>query len=107
MTIESNSNFTSEIIIADDIIKRQLDRKRVLDCELQRDKQRLEIMQYDITILERSFSVSDLDRLIEEIQFLRSECNKMSEALGDTTTTTNISNSISGINGKLLRFFFL
>lgn len=121
MTIESNINFTSEI--TDDIIRRQLDRKRVLDHELQRDKQRLEIMQYDITILERSFTVSDLDRLIEEIQFLRSECNKMSEildkagvhALGDTTT--NISNSISGINGeffynlklflKLIDFFLL
>lgn len=114
MTIESNTiNSTSEI--TDDIIRRQLDRKRVLDHELQRDKQRLEIMQYDITILERSFTVSDLDRLIEEIQFLRSECNKMSEildkagvhAIGDTTT--NISNSISGINGEFyfnLKLFF-
>lgn len=80
----------------DEVVRRQLDRKRDLDHELQRDKHRLENMEYEIMILKANFTTPDLERLIEEIKLLQRECDYMTEildkagvtAFGDTISTT-------------------
>uniref|UniRef100_A0A336KM84 CSON012364 protein n=1 Tax=Culicoides sonorensis TaxID=179676 RepID=A0A336KM84_CULSO len=81
----------------DEIVQRQLQRKGALEKELSRDKSHLEIMQFDISVLQLSFSVSDIERLTEEIKQLRNECKMYSEildkagvpVLGDLTNNVN------------------
>lgn len=101
--VESNS-IISLVPSTDQVIRKQLDRKRGLDNELQRDKLTLENMEYEILILKATITTADLERLIEEIKLLQLECDSMTakldkSGLGDT-------NSLNlGLNCKF--FFFV
>ncbi|XP_063696280.1 TGF-beta-activated kinase 1 and MAP3K7-binding protein 2 [Culicoides brevitarsis] len=93
----SSCQLMSSSLREDEIVQRQLNRKRVLEKELHRDKYRLEIMQYDIHVLELTFPLSETDRLTEEIKQLRNECKMLNEildkagvaVLGDLSSSVN------------------
>lgn len=93
------TNAFTPISIPDEIVQRQLNRKRALENELHRDKYRLEIMQYDIRVFEMSFPLSETDRLTEEIRILQSECKMLSEIL-DKAGVAVLGDLPSSVNGK-------
>lgn len=98
MRILESKTFIS-LSFSDEIVQRQLNRKRALENELHRDKYRLEIMQYDIRVFEMSFPLSETDRLTEEIRILQSECKMLSEIL-DKAGVAVLGDLPSSVNGK-------
>lgn len=93
------TNTSNPISFSDEIVQRQLNRKRALENELHRDKYRLEIMQYDIRVFEMSFPLSETDRLTEEIKILQNECKMLSEML-DKAGVAVLGDLSSSVNGK-------
>lgn len=89
--------------ISDEIVQRQLNRKRALEKELHRDKYRLEIMQYDIRVFEMSFPLSEADILTEEIRKLQSECRMLSEIL-EKAGVAVLGDLNPSVNGKSFLF---
>lgn len=64
------------------LIQKQLKQKELLECELMKEREKLEMVRFDIvTLTSPMMSRSELQQLCDEISRLRSACERLADEI--------------------------